>query len=106
MLKNNKTAAFLVIITILFPIFHHETASLVLNRGKSTTKNVLKIKCDTYNSNTKVIKRTTKIDDIELYYNEISSIITEFVAQNFLTDSLKFGSPIAKYSFWSRATFS
>jgi hypothetical protein len=106
MLKNNKTAAFLVIITILFPIFHHETASHVLNRGKSATKNALKIKCSTYNSNAKIIKRTTKIDDIELCYDEISSIILEFVEQNFLTDSLKFKTPITKYSFWSKATFS
>ena len=104
--KKNKTAAFLVVITILFPVFHHETASHVLNRGKSVTKNALKIKCNSYNSNIKVIKRTTKIDDIDLFHDEISQIIKEFVAKNFLTDSLEYRTSIVKYSFWSKSTFS
>jgi hypothetical protein len=106
MLKNNKTAAFLVIITILFPVFHHETASHVLNGGKSTSKNALKIKCNIYNSNIKVSKRITKINDIDLCYNEIPIIIPEFVVQIISTDSLQFRTLISKYSFWSKATFS
>lgn len=106
MLKNNKTAAFLVIITILFPVFHHETASHVFNGGKSTSKNVLKIKCNAYNSNIKVSKRITKINDIDLCYDEIHVIIPVFVVQIISTDSLLFQAPLCKYSFWSRATFS
>jgi hypothetical protein len=106
MLKNNKTAAFLVIVTILFPVFHHETVSHIFNRGKSASKNTLKIKCNTYNSNIKVSKRITKINDIDFCYDEINIIIPEFVVQIVSTDSLKFKAPVSKYSFWSKATFS
>jgi hypothetical protein len=106
MLKKNKAAAFLVIITILFPVFHHETASHVLDGRKSASKNALKIKCNTYNSNIKVSKRITKINDIDLCYDEIHIIIAESIFKIISTDSLQFKAPVCKYSFWSKATFS
>jgi hypothetical protein len=106
MLKKNKAAAFLVIITILFPVFHHETASHVLDGRKSTSKNALKIKCNTYNSTIKVSKRLTKINDIDLFYDDTHIIIPEFVEQVISTDSIQFKAPVYKYSFLSKATFS
>lgn len=104
MLKNNKTAAFLVIISVLFPLFHHETASHLVNGRKATSKSILKVNIN--NSNIKISRRTTKLNDIDLYYDEILLIKTEFFAQAISTDSLKFKAPVSKYSFWSKATFS
>lgn len=106
MFMNTKAAAFLVIITILFPMFHHETASQVLNGRKSTSKNALKRTCNTYNCNIKVSKRIKKINDIDLCYDEIKFITAKFVVKIISTNSLQFKTLPCIYSFWSRATFS
>jgi len=60
MLKNNTIAAFLIITTILFPLFHNAAAIHVLNHENSVAKNALKINCNTFHSNITVIPRTTK----------------------------------------------
>ncbi|HOR93780.1 MAG TPA: hypothetical protein PLZ38_07415 [Spirochaetota bacterium] len=107
MLKNNTIAAFLIIIiiiiiittTILFPLFHHAAAIHVLNHENSVEKNALKINCNTFHSNITVIPRTTKINDIELSYEEIFSITKKLIAKNFLMDLTTFIVTIAKYSF-------
>lgn len=106
MLKKNKTAAFLVIISILFPLFHQETAIIVRNGRKFASKNVLNINSNTYNSNIKFSKKNTRGNDIALCFDKLLFIISDSDVQDFSTDSLYFIPPSWKYFFWSKATFS
>jgi hypothetical protein len=106
MLKNRKITALLVIVSVLFPLYHQDSARNLLNGKKSSFKTVLKIKSNSSNFNIKLSKKNTRIDDADVCYNIAIVQIFDICLKTAQPDSLQLKNTLSKYSFFSRATFS
>ncbi len=106
MLKHPKIAAFLVVIAILFPLFHHETACVDRNGRKSAIKSVLKIRGNAGYSNIKLLKKNTRAGDADICLDELLSAFSNYDSHIITAESLQFAPPSCKYAIRSKATFS
>lgn len=106
MLKHLKIAAFLVVVAVLFPLFHHETVCVGQNGRKSAIKSVLLTRGNAGSSSIKLTKKSTRAGDADFRLEELPGAFSDYDSHIISTESIQFVPPACKYAIRSKATFS